>query len=464
MTDLVPGSERTNSQIVAAYCEKTRRSRELAQRASQVFPSGITHDSRRQLPYAIYVERADGARKWDVDGNEYVDYYGGHGALILGHGRPEVVAAVQEQAARGTHFGACHEQEVRWGSLVQDMVPSAERIRFTSSGTEANLMALRLARAFTGRSRIVRLKRHFHGWHDHAAFGVTSHFDGTPTPGVLAEIASSTVLAPPDDTAQLLQIIESYDDIAAVILEPTGASWGQCPIAPSLLHLLRDITSRRGIILIFDEVVTGFRVSRGGAQAHYGVIPDLTSLAKILAGGLPGGAVCGRADILKLLDFDTAAAKGFEKIGHQGTYNANPLSAAAGIAALEIIRDEEACTIATTQAEKLRRMCNDVMVEENIQWACYGGFSGFYFFLNPRNNSIEPNAFDPLALGDDALAEKSPLADKFRLAMLIHGVDIAGKPGGSVSAAHTDDDLILTAAALRATIRSLRNEGAVPAT
>ena len=189
-------SEQSNSPIIAAYRERTPTSEALASDARGIFPSGLTHDSRRILPYGIYVERAQGSRKWDADGNEYVDYYGGHGALLLGHGRPEVVAAVQSQVARGTHFGACHELEVQWGALVKEMVPSAETVRFTSSGTEANLMALRLARAFTGRRKIVRFFGHFHGWHDHVAFGVTNHFDGSATPGVLA--GALTLLGRPD--------------------------------------------------------------------------------------------------------------------------------------------------------------------------------------------------------------------------------------------------------------------------
>lgn len=448
----------TNSPVVTAYQAKTRGSAELARAAGDIFPSGITHDSRRTLPYGIYVEKASGARKWDVDDNEYVDYYGGHGALLLGHGRPEVMAAVQAQAVRGTHFGACHAQEITWGNLVRDMVPSAETVRFTSSGTEANLMALRLARAHTGRSKIVRFKSHFHGWHDHAAFGVSNHFDGTPTPGVLADIAANTILAPSDDIAETRRILESDDDIAAVILEPTGASFGLLPVSPDLLPELRDITSKRGIVLIFDEVVTGFRVSTGGAQAHFGIMPDLTSLAKILAGGLPGGAVTGRADILEWLDFDIAAKKGFEKIGHQGTYNANPMSAASGIAALSIIKDGNANDIANAQAAKLRQMCNAVIAQEGVPWACYGEFSAFYFFLNPDGLAVDPQNFDARAIGHAALNAKSPLGEKLRLALLVHGVDISGKPGGTASAAHTDGDLEHTAEALRAAIGMLRAE------
>lgn len=453
----------TNSRIVTEYRNRTRASAELASRAAGVFPSGITHDSRRIKPYGIYVERAQGPRKWDADGNEYIDYYGGHGALLLGHGRSEVVDAVQAQMERGTHFGACHALEVRWGELVREMVPSAETVRFTASGTEANLMAWRLARAFTGKSRIVRFLGHFHGWSDHAAFGVTDHFDGSPTPGVLADIARNTVMAPAGDIEALRRLVEADDDIAAVILEPTGASSGQIPVDGDFLHALRELTAEHGIILIFDEVVTGFRVSPGGAQAHYGVTPDLTSLAKILAGGLPGGAICGRADVMALLDFDAAEAKGFEKIGHQGTYNANPLSAAAGCAALDLIRDGEACARANELGAGLRRAWNDVIASEGLGWACHGNFSSFYLFLNPQGLPVTPRDFDASAYGPEVFKAKSPLANKLRLALLLNGVDLNGKPGGTVSAAHSEADIRATADALRGAIAMLREEEELPA-
>ena len=359
----------TNSPIVAAYREKTPGSAALAMDARRHFPSGLTHDSRRILPYGIYVDRAEGARKWDVDGHEYVDYYGGHGALILGHGRREVVEAVDAQMAKGTHFGACHALEVKWGALVKALVPSAETVRFTSSGTEANLMALRLARAVTGKRKVIRFAGHFHGWSDHVAFGGEAQYDGGSAPGVLEGIADQIIVLPQGDLDAVQRAIEADQDIAAVILEPTGASGGQVPLDGAYLSALREITAAHEVILIFDEVVTGFRVSPGGAQGEFGVTPDLTSLAKILAGGLPGGAICGRADILELLDFDKADAKGFEKIGHQGTYNANPLSAAAGVAALEILRNSDACAQATARAQRLSHLVNDVFAEEGVPWA-----------------------------------------------------------------------------------------------
>src|SRR5262249_16837837 len=154
---------------------------------------GVTHDGRILQPYPIYVDRAAGSRKWDVDGHEYVDYMGGHGALLLGHNHPTVVEAVEAQLHRGTHYGSSHELEVRWAECVRQLMPSAERVRFTSSGTEATMMALRLARAFTGKPKVMRFLGHFHGWHDHAAFGVGTHFDGSPTPGVLGDVARQVV-------------------------------------------------------------------------------------------------------------------------------------------------------------------------------------------------------------------------------------------------------------------------------
>ncbi len=449
----------SNSRIVAAYRERTPGSEKLATQARESFPSGITHDSRRLLPYGIYVDSAKGPRKWDADGNEYVDFYGGHGALLLGHGREEVVAAVQAQMERGTHFGAGHELEVRWGGLVREMVPSAETVRFTASGTEANLLALRLARAFTGRDKILRFHGHFHGWNDHVAFGVGDHLDGSPTPGVLAEIAEHTVLLPAGDIETVRELFAADGDIAAVILEPTGASSGQVPIDSAFLEDLREATAAHGVVLIFDEVVTGFRVSPGGAQAHYGVTPDLTSLAKILAGGLPGGAVTGRADILELLDFDAAAAKGFEKIGHQGTYNANPLSAAAGTTALPIIRDGDACDRANASGELLRRRWNEVIAEAGLPWACHGSFSSFYLFLNPQGLEIDPLNFDAGEYGAEIFKAKSPLVTKLRLALLLGGVDVNGKPGGTISAAHEEADIEHAAGALARAIELLRAEG-----
>src|SRR5438094_468907 len=212
--------------------------------------------------------------------------------MLLGHCHPEVMAAVHAQLDRGTHYGASHELEIRWAEAVMRLIPSAERVRFTSSGTEATLMAVRLARAFTGRPKLIRFNYNFHGWHDHMTSGHQNRFDGTATTGVLDAVAGNVLLCEQNDEAGLARTLEQHKGaVAAAIIEPTGANGGKLPIDPDFLHALRRLTAEHGALLIFDEVVTGFRVAPGGAQQAYGVKPDLTTLAKILAGGLPGGAV-----------------------------------------------------------------------------------------------------------------------------------------------------------------------------
>ncbi|MGA8382888.1 MAG: aminotransferase class III-fold pyridoxal phosphate-dependent enzyme [Stellaceae bacterium] len=459
----MPDTLTTNSPIIAAYRAATPGSAAAAAKASQLFPSGITHDSRYIEPYGLYIARAQGPRKWDVDGNSYVDYFGGHGALLLGHSHPKVVAAVHEQIERGTHFGASHETEIAWAEWIIRLVPSAERVRFTSSGTEATLMALRLARAFTGRSKIVRFRHHFHGWHDHMTSGFANHFDGSPTTGVLPGVAGNVLLADQNDAAGLARLFDQHDDIAAAILEPTGAHGARLPIDPAFLYALREQTRLHGALLIFDEVVTGFRVSPGGAQAEYGVTPDLTTLAKILSGGLPGGAVAGRKDILDLLDFQVTKAADREKINHPGTFNANPLSAAAGVAALAIVGTTDACARANRYGETLRRRINEAFEEERVPWAAYGTFSMLHIFTNPDHVPITPTRFDPHQQSTESLTgnRQAGTVHKLRLAMMVNGVDLSGSPGGLVSATHGEPELEDTLKAIGKTVRMLRQEGEI---
>src|SRR4030081_2917886 len=202
----------TNSAIVTDYKARTPGSGALFERARKVLPSGITHDARYLDPYSIHVARAKGPRKWDVDDNEYVDYFGGHGAMLLGHSHPAVIEAVKRQMDLGTHYGSRQERKVRWPELVCELIPSAEKVRFTASGTEASHMAIRLARAFTGKDKIVRFIGHFHGWHDNVAGGATSHYDGTTTPGVPQGVADLTILMPTDDVGAVVKLIETRDD------------------------------------------------------------------------------------------------------------------------------------------------------------------------------------------------------------------------------------------------------------
>lgn len=452
-----------NTTLLEAYQAMTPGSARLTEKARGLFPSGLTHDSRHFDPYPLYITHGQGPVKWDVDGNRYVDYFGGHGSLILGHHHPAVTAAVHAAYDRGTHFGACHEAEIRWAELITAMIPSAERVRFTNSGTEATLMALRLARAYTGRQKIVHFRGHFHGWHDHVSSGYSNHFDGSPTVGVLTGIADNVLMADPNDVAGIDRLFSDHKDIAAVILEPTGASFGKMPIETSFLLHLRDLTKQAGTILIFDEVVTGFRVSPGGLQKVIGVTPDMTTLAKILSGGLPGGAVVGRKDIFDLLDFQVTKAQGKEKVGHQGTFNANPVSAAAGIATLEILSTTDACEKANAYGAALRAKMNEVLEDEHVKWAVHGSYSGMHIFTNPDGEDIVPSRFDAVPFVPRMI--NKPRHDgmpvKVRMGLLVNGVDVNTGPSGTISATHGEEEMGLTVDAFRATIRALKREGAI---
>ncbi len=446
------GHNLPQTDIVTAYCEKTAGSEALARTAADCFPSGITHDSRYLLPHGLYVEHAQGPHKWDVDGNRYIDYYGGHGALLLGHNRPEVKAAIDGAMEKGTHFGAGHPAEIAWAGLVKELVPCAERVRFTSSGTEANSMAVRLARGFTGRSKVVRFRGQFHGWQDEASIGYANHFDGSSTLGVPPSAAGNIVLSEVNDLPALRSILEEDDDIAVIMVEAMGAMTGKVPLAPGFHQGLRDLCDEFGCVLLFDEVVTGFRVSPGGMQEHLGVTPDLTSLAKILAGGLPGGAVVGRKDILDQLDFKVAADTNREKIHHPGTFNANPVSAAAGAETLRIIGSSPVCKQADATAEDLRNVLNQVLKKESVDWTAYGSSSVIHLCMG-----VPQDQFDPLAMSRTELQNKNTeLVRQLRLAMLVHGVDLAPTPGAVVSASHTTNDVEDTCRAFSDSLHALK--------
>ena len=444
--------------ILDSYRRAHPGSQKLYEESLRTFPSGVTHDIRYTSPFPIFVERARGSRKWDVDGNEYVDYVMGHGALFLGHAQPQITQAVAEQAAKGTHYGANHRLELEWGRLVQKLVPSAEEVRFTSSGTEATLMAVRLARAYTGRDKLLKFDHHFHGWHDYVVGVRGAESESPHSAGVPAATLGNTISVAQNDIS-LVEERLADGDYAAVILEPTGASWGTSPIHEGFLMELREVTARHNTVLIFDEVVTGFRVSPGGVQARSGVTPELTTTAKILAGGLPGGAVAGKADILSMLEFrDDAGWNAGLRVAHPGTFNANPLSAAAGSTMLSLVASGEHHRHADHLNERLIPALNDVLDRAGIFGRVYGLASYFHILLGKDVPKARHGIEWPAEAGQPPRTSGAVVA-ALKRGMLNHGVDLMGGSGGFTSGVHTDEDIDLTAEAFDATVHEMRKEG-----
>jgi len=308
----------------------TRRSQDLMERAARLFPGGVNSPVRGFGSVggtSRVIDAARGAHVWDVDGNDLIDYIGSWGPMILGHAHPAVVEAVQEAAGRGTSYGAPCRAELELGEEIVAAMPSIERLRFVSSGTEAAMSALRLARAATGRDAIVKMAGGYHGHADGLLVRAGSGAIGLPaSAGVTAAVAHDTLVAPYNDLGAIAALLQARP-VAAIIVEPVAANMGVVPPEPGYLPGLRTLTEEHGALLIFDEVITGFRVARGGAQERYGVRPDLTVLGKIIGGGLPVGAYGGRADLMRLV-----APEG--PVYQAGTLSGNPLAMAAGLATL----------------------------------------------------------------------------------------------------------------------------------
>ncbi|CAI8055432.1 Glutamate-1-semialdehyde 2,1-aminomutase, partial [Geodia barretti] len=317
-------------------CNLNTRSKTLFDAAQQVIPGGVNSPARAFGPVGgdpLFIVKGEGARIVDADGKSYIDFVGSWGPLILGHAHPEIVAAVNAVVAEGTSFGAPTEIEVKMAQLVTEIVPSVEMVRMVNSGTEATMSAIRLARGHTGRDKIVK----FEGcWHGHAdsfliQAGSSALTMGAPSsPGVTPGTAADSITVPFNDLEAVEKaVVENRDKIAAVIVEPVAGNMGVIPPAPDFLQGLRDVTAEMGIVLIFDEVITGFRVSPGGAQELYGVTPDLTTLGKIIGGGLPVGAFGGKREIMS--DISPLG----KMVSQAGTLSGNPLAMTAGYETLK---------------------------------------------------------------------------------------------------------------------------------
>jgi glutamate-1-semialdehyde 2,1-aminomutase len=402
-------------------------------RASTVTPGGVNSPVRAFRGVGgepFFVESAAGARLRDVDGNEYLDYVLSWGPLILGHAHPAVVSAVTEAAARGTSYGAPTPAEVQLAELVRELVPSMEMLRFVSSGTEATMSAVRVARGFTGRDMIVKFEGCYHGHGDsflvRAGSGVATL--GLPdSPGVPAELSRLTLTAPYNDLDAVAQIFHAYPDgIAAIIVEPVVGNSGFIPPADGFLQGLRTLATRHGALLIFDEVMTGFRVAAGGAQQRFQVKPDLTTLGKVIGGGLPVGAYGGRREIM-----EQVAPLG--PVYQAGTLSGNPLAMAAGLAQLRILRDEDPYPELEARTTRLVQglIENARTLGVPATGGNFGSMWGVFF------------AEGPVRCFADAKASDVALFRRYFHGCLERGVFFAPSAleAGFLSTAHTDADI-----------------------
>ncbi len=439
------------TQIEDRFVQLHPKSAERYAQAREVFPDGVTHDARRLRPFSLFFTHAEGPAKWDVDGNRIIDYFAGHGALILGHSHPAIVEAVTEQVTKATHLGGCGDMENEWGRRVKNLIPSAERVRFTSSGTEATMMALKLARSYTGRDKVIKFEEHFHGWHDYVVVGSGSG-------GVPGATAGTMIVLPPNDIGLVAQAVRD-NDVAAIILEPTGAHMGADPVDPAFLTELRELTEKEGVVLIFDEVVTGFRTSKGGAQAYYGVTPDLTTMAKILAGGLPGGGVAGKADIVNMIESsNNALHDAAERVGHPGTFNANPLSSAAGARGLELIETTPVNDTVDAMGTRLRDGLNDLLSRMEVP-GCASGHPSAVFLRLGLDHECDGGVHCSASLDEMHAAKNGAVEAQLNLALLNHGVQSGTR--FLLTASHAEQDIDITIAAAEAALHEVRAEGLI---
>ena len=331
---------------VRDYTAKTPRSKALFEEALRVMPGGNSRTTTFFDPYPFYLVKGQGARIWDADGNERLDFNGNYTSLILGHAPPAVVKAVQDAAVYGMSFPGPTEHEIKLAEILTDRIPGLEVVRFTNSGTEATMHAVRVARAYTGRDKIAKFEGAYHGTHDWALVSVAPDpaLAGSrkkPKPvawsdGVPATVVKHTVVLPWNDAEACARILErGAKDIAAVLVDPLFANAGMIAPREGFLERLREVTERLGMLLIFDEVIS-FRVGRGGAQERFNIRPDLTTLGKIIGGGLAVGAFGGKADVMS--GYDPRGGRG--RINHGGTFNCNPLTMAGGVATMEQLTPE----------------------------------------------------------------------------------------------------------------------------
>ncbi|WP_079529467.1 aspartate aminotransferase family protein [Halobacillus hunanensis] len=379
------------NEALAEFLSKTSNSKEFSANAKQVMPGGVTANIKAFDPYPIIMDQGAGAYLYDIDGNKYVDYLLSYGALMLGHGHPAVTHAIQSQMEdSGTFlFGTPHRLEIEMGHKIMQHYPSMEKIRYTNSGTEATLLAIRMAHAYTGKHKIAKFEGHYHGGYDQVLLSVNPSIDNAGPAAEPSSVIESkgidpyhqehTIVLPFNNIDAAAEILrKKKDDIAAVIMEPIQS--GFIPADQSFMEGLRKITEDLGILLIFDEVKTGFRIGLGGAQAAYEIIPDLTTLGKVIGGGFPVGIVGGKQDVLMTSAptsnsdvFDSSqsnASQARDVLFHSGTYNGHPTILAAGIATINVLEQEIDHVLATTR--QLKKGISELFEKKGISMQTIG--------------------------------------------------------------------------------------------
>lgn len=420
------------------YRQKTPRSEKLFNRSKKVMPGGISHNVHYFPPYPFFITKAKGSKIWDVDGNEYIDLWMGHYTHILGHHPETIQEAVENQLKTGIHWGIVFEKQVEWAELIRELIPCAEMVRFCCSGTEATMYAVRLARAFTRKNTILKIAGGWHGANPDLSVGIKVPYEREESLGLLPELIQYTKTIPFNDIEATLQTIhQNRQDLAAIILEPVVAEGGFVPATEAYLEMLRSETERLGALLIFDEVISGFRVDLGGAQEKFGMLPDLTTLGKIMGGGFPAGALVGKREILDTTSPERKGNKWEKILIGGGTFSSHPFTVAAGLAMLQYLRihKDGVYPLLEFRGEKIRKGLQEVFDREGVH-AVVTGIGSLFQTHFPFEKEVVLDS--PHSINKKTDTDKREV--EFRIRMLNHGVHVM-HGGGSLSTAHSDEDI-----------------------